>query len=596
MRAWVPPEYAGPNRRSPLVPTKFLSFMIFDCARSAAAACMLLRVLNRIANAYQKTGRKETDMNGKTRVPVPTALVSTLTSLLAASCLSSAAPAEKAPDPAATDGVTPSRTPIAVVLGETIYDDQRDDFQSVLWNKLRDAYVAEHELAASPAEIDAFLARTLALAQDQIAIGQERRKELTRELQSPHITEEGKRKATEELARLQERDEQEQKELEALKHGEYKQTVVAMGKYMIEKWRFDQALYARYKGRVIWQQFGLEPIEAWEKFLHEQEARKCFELYEPDLLDALHDYFDMSHADVPQEAADLYYAHEKPVCFWTEEEINNLQQQTSAALYGTPSRPARQETERAEVTPSDSTGPQPLKTMTNTIGMELVWIPPGEFAMGSDGGEADEKPVHTVRISQGFWMSRTEVTQAQYRTIMDARPWYGQLQVRNSGDDPAVYVTWDDADEFCRTLGRREDRTYRLPTEAEWEYACRAGTVTTFSFGDSDSALAEHAWFEKNVWLVGLERAQPVRGKRPNAFGLYDMHGNVWEWCHDWYDPHDYASGPSTDPAGPATGAKRVIRGGSWFNYPHYLRVTFRDDQHPIDTDDQIGFRCARSP
>jgi formylglycine-generating enzyme required for sulfatase activity len=368
-----------------------------------------------------------------------------------------------------------------------------------------------------------------------------------------------------------------------------------MGKDMIEKWRFDRALYARYKGRVIWQQFGLEPIEAWEKFLHEQKTRKSFELYEPNLLDGLQDYFDMSHTDVPQEAADLYFAHEKPVCLWTEEEISDLQQQTSAALYGTQSPPARQEMEHAGATPSDSTGPKPLKTMTNTIGMELVWIPPGEFAMGSDGGEADERPVHTVRIGKGFWMSRTEVTQAQYRTIMDARPWYGQLQVRNCDDDPAVYVTWDDADEFCRTLGHQEGKTYRLPTEAEWEYACRAGTATAFSFDDSDSALAEHAWFEKNVWLVGLERAQPVRGKRSNAFGLYDMHGNVWEWCHDWYDPHYYAAGPSTDPAGPTTGAKRVIRGGGWGSPTHDCRSSNRGGIASLDRFSDRGFRIVVS-
>lgn len=535
-------------------------------------------------------------MNGKTHVPASTALVSIVMSLLATSCLSAVAPAEKSPYPAAADEVTPSRTPIAVVLGETIYDDQRDDFQSVLWNKLRDAYIAEHELAASSEEIDAFFARTLSIAKEEIAVRQERRKELTKELQSPHITEEQKRKASEELARLQERDEQEQKELEALKNGEYEQTIAAMGKYMIEKWRFDRTLYARYKGRVIWQQFGLEPIEAWEKFLDEQEAKKSFELYDPNLLNGLQDYFDMSHTDVPQETADLYFAHEKPVCLWTEAEISTLQEQISAALQGVQSPPQRQETERSAATPSDSTGPEPLKTMTNTVGMELVWIPPGEFAMGSGGGEADESPIHTVRISKGFWMSRTEVTQAQYRTIMDARPWYGRLQIRNYDDDPAVYVTWDDADEFCRTLGHQEGKTYRLPTEAQWEYACRAGTATTFSFGDSDSALAEHAWFEKNVWLVGLERAQRVRGKRPNAFGLYDMHGNVWEWCRDWYDPHYYAAGPNTDPAGPAAGAKRVIRGGGWGDNAQDCRSASRDGIAPLERFSDRGFRIVLSP
>ncbi|MBC8216867.1 MAG: formylglycine-generating enzyme family protein [Planctomycetes bacterium] len=219
--------------------------------------------------------------------------------------------------------------------------------------------------------------------------------------------------------------------------------------------------------------------------------------------------------------------------------------------------------------------------------MKLVSIPAGSFMMGSN------RP-HEVRISKGFWMGQTEVTQGQYKSVMNAEPWSGQVYVQEA-NNPAIYVTWNDAVEFCKKLSQQTGETYRLPTEAEWEYACRAGTTTRFSFGDSDSSLGDYAWRRSNAFEGGRKYAHSVGQKRPNPWGLYDIHGNVFEWCSDWYDKDYYSNSPSVDPNGPSSGEARSLRGGSWLSYEYALRCSCRSLLDPDARNDVVGFRVVLS-
>jgi formylglycine-generating enzyme required for sulfatase activity len=200
---------------------------------------------------------------------------------------------------------------------------------------------------------------------------------------------------------------------------------------------------------------------------------------------------------------------------------------------------------------------QPVaKTLRNSIGMELVLIQAGTFQMGStdSGADDDEKPVHTVRISRPFYLGQYEVTQAQWEAVMGNNP----SKFKGDPSHPVEQVSWDNVQEFIRRLNAKEGGArYRLPTEAEWEYAARAGSTTVYSFGDSASQLGQSAWYEDNADGA----THPVGRLQPNAWGLYDMHGNVWEWVQDWYGP--YASSTVTDPTGPQSGGP-VCRGGSW--------------------------------
>ncbi len=233
----------------------------------------------------------------------------------------------------------------------------------------------------------------------------------------------------------------------------------------------------------------------------------------------------------------------------------------------------------------------------NSLGMEFVYISPGSFMMGSPSGESgrdsDEKQ-HQVTLTRGYYMQTTEVTQGQWRKVMGSRPWSGKKYVQENANNAAAYISWNDCQAFIRKLNQMEGgNKYRLPTEAEWEYACRAGSSTRFCFGDSDGQLGNYAWYRKNAWDVGDKYAHSVGIKKPNAWGFYDMHGNVWEWCQDWFG--NYPSGSVTDPTGPSSGSNRVDRGGSWYDLARYCRSANRDWLTPGRRDCILGFRLAFS-
>ena len=240
-------------------------------------------------------------------------------------------------------------------------------------------------------------------------------------------------------------------------------------------------------------------------------------------------------------------------------------------------------------------------TITNSIGMKMTLIPPGEFMMGSPESEKDrydDEQQHRVQISKPYYVGTTEVTQDQWERVMGTTPWKGKDYVKVGADYPTSIVSWDDAREYCRKLSEKEGRTYRLPTEAEWEYACRSGNLNSYCFGSHNTTtLQEYAWFDENADAIGDEYAHRVAQKRANFFGLYDMHGNVYEWCSDWYDENYYGSlaGKLTvDPEGPASGSSRVLRGGSWRSDPQYARSALRNRHTPTDRFNRgIGFRIV---
>ena len=225
------------------------------------------------------------------------------------------------------------------------------------------------------------------------------------------------------------------------------------------------------------------------------------------------------------------------------------------------------------------------KKFKNSIGMELVLVPAGEFLMGSSQGDEDEQPVHRVRISKAFYMGKYEVTQSQYEAVMGANP--SSYKGADRASHPVEKVSWKNAVEFCLRLSQKEKKTYRLPTEAEWEYACRAGTQTKYGFGAREADLADYAWYGNN----SESKTHPVGLKKPNAWGLYDMHGNVWEWCSDWYG--EYPRGNVTDPAGAQSGEGRVRRGGGWGNSARGCRSANRYGGRPGDRLNGLGFRLA---
>lgn len=231
-----------------------------------------------------------------------------------------------------------------------------------------------------------------------------------------------------------------------------------------------------------------------------------------------------------------------------------------------------------------------LPPLKNSIGVELKLIPAGTLQMGSDDGQKDEMPAHQVRITKPFYIGVYEVTVAQWKAIMGSVPSYS----RKEDASPVGDVSWDDAIEFCQKLSalpeeRKAGRVYRLPTEAEWEYSCRAGTSTRYSFGEDEAKLGEYAWVQKN----SDNQTHSVGQKKPNAWGLYDMHGNVWEWCSDWWG--NYGSDAVTDPQGPSRGHVRVVRGGSWGSASINGNAGSTDREGTLGSSPSVGFRLVMS-
>ena len=268
-----------------------------------------------------------------------------------------------------------------------------------------------------------------------------------------------------------------------------------------------------------------------------------------------------------------------------------------------------------------------LPTLTNSIGMKLVQIPAGRFSMGSpasEPGSREDETLHKVELSQPYYLGITEVTEHQWALVMEDAfrteerevrdPQTKRLikkeevQIRNRKLDsqlPITNVSWQQAVEFCERLGqlpeeKKEGRNYRLPTEAEWEHACRAGTASAYNFGDKAVELKNYGWYrETKAWTYDPEnfpqwtgRIQPVGKLRPNPWGIYDMHGNVAEWCFDWYG--DYEEGFASDPSGPSDKQRhRVIRGGHIYHQAVGCRSAIRYSEHADVQDKLIGFRVV---
>ena len=251
--------------------------------------------------------------------------------------------------------------------------------------------------------------------------------------------------------------------------------------------------------------------------------------------------------------------------------------------------------------------------------MAFVWIEPGVFQMGSPSSESGrrdgEGPLHEVEISRGFWLGKYEVTVGQFRRFVEAtgydagnRCWTYEnddweersgLHWRNPGyvpsdDQPVVCVSWEDVSSYAAWLSGETGVLHRLPSEAEWEYACRAGTQTRWSFGDDERQLTHYAWYRDNACDVDECYGHAVGTKLPNAWGLYDMHGNVWEWVQDWYSSSYYNSSPRVDPPGPTSGSERVPRGGAFGNYARYVRSALRGGFSPGYRHYGIGVRLLR--
>jgi formylglycine-generating enzyme required for sulfatase activity len=241
-------------------------------------------------------------------------------------------------------------------------------------------------------------------------------------------------------------------------------------------------------------------------------------------------------------------------------------------------------------------------TSGKLLGIKMVSIPEGTFMMGLENGNTDNtQPVHRVNVSE-FLMSATEITQRQFQRVMGKNP------SRVIGNNfPVENASWFDAVRFCNRISELTglDLCYntdtwqcdfskngcRLPTEAEWEYACRAGSNEKYCFGNDKSRLTEYAWYSANT-----SGTYPVGVKKPNAWGLYDMHGNVYEWCCDFYDENYYKDSPINNPTGPQSGSYRVLRGGSWSNHSDYIRSAHRGREHQGIGDSHIGFRVVYRP
>jgi formylglycine-generating enzyme required for sulfatase activity len=227
------------------------------------------------------------------------------------------------------------------------------------------------------------------------------------------------------------------------------------------------------------------------------------------------------------------------------------------------------------------------------VKLEMALIPAGEFLMGSPESDKDayssEKPQHRVRITKPFYLGKYLVTQQQWEAIMGNDPSHFEVM-----KNPVEQVSWNDCQQFLDKLNAKPHPgggKFRLPTEAQWEYACRAGSTTRYGYGDDESGLGEYAWYGKN----SDNKPHPAGWKRPNAWGLYDMHGNVWEWCADWFDGGYYAHSPADDPPGPATGVDRVLRGGCWSDQAAFCRSARRYFDGPRGRSASLGLRICKT-
>jgi len=263
--------------------------------------------------------------------------------------------------------------------------------------------------------------------------------------------------------------------------------------------------------------------------------------------------------------------------------------QYNCAIYAAPLRIQS----RAETPPK----PRAKKTLTLNLGkgvaMKLVLVPAGDFMMGGKfdaaesvkrfGGKevhyASERPRRKVTISKPFYMGVYEVTQAQWEAVMDSKPYAGKMLTKIGPDYPVSWVTWREATEFCEKLSKQTGRTVSLPSEAQWEYACRAGSKTAFCYGDDPKQIGRYGWLGSNMIDNDKSKSYARKGgrKKPNALGVYDMHGNVWEWCRDWYSQDFYAGGNNVDPVCVKKAKTVTARGGSWYNDPIHLRSAARN-------------------
>jgi formylglycine-generating enzyme required for sulfatase activity len=231
--------------------------------------------------------------------------------------------------------------------------------------------------------------------------------------------------------------------------------------------------------------------------------------------------------------------------------------------------------------------PQTALDLGKGVKLELVLIRPGSFMMGDGTGGDDEKPVHKVTLTKPFYIGKYKVTQPQWEALMGSNP-----SIAKDPKNPVERVSWEDCKAFLQKLDAKfGDKVvkFSFPTEAQWEYACRAGKTTKYCFGDKEADLGRYAWFIEN----SKDKIHPVGEKKPNAWGLYDVHGDAWEWCADWYDKAYYKTSPANDPPGPASGIFRVCRGSSWESMAPDCRCGFRLFAVPSDRFPYISLRVA---
>jgi formylglycine-generating enzyme required for sulfatase activity len=234
--------------------------------------------------------------------------------------------------------------------------------------------------------------------------------------------------------------------------------------------------------------------------------------------------------------------------------------------------------------------------LNSSVSLKMIWVDPGTFRMGSpttEAGRETHESEHIVTLTQGFYLGKYEVTQAQYEAVIGSNP--SDFNATSNGNRPVETVTWTEAVAFCTQLTTQEQAAgrlsagwaYVLPTESQWEYACRAGTTTIYSWGDSIAGM------NANYNASGYSQTRDVGQYAANAWGFFDMHGNVWEWTADWYQAAYPTGNPVVDPTGPASGSQRVLRSGSWWRDGTFLRSATRNPNNPSNHNSSIGFRVS---